>query len=225
MTPDRRDQPATATLTSARPLAERRAFRSKVDTIRPDLRLRGRLAGPGTGDLEPADVDLGAEFAGIELAIPILAAAMDAVVDPRFAGVLARLGGLAVLNLEGVQTRYDDPAEVLERIATAPDDEAQAVLAEAYRAPIRDDLVARRIEEIHAAGSQGRRRRDAGRRPPVRAVLRGARRRPVPRPVAGLVGAPPRDRLRPARAGRVHALHADPGRRRQHDRAPRPRSR
>ena len=65
---------------------------------------------------------------------------MDAVADPAFAGALARLGGLAVLNLEGVQTRYDDPASLLERIATAPDDEVQAVLAEAYKAPIREEL-------------------------------------------------------------------------------------
>ena len=79
---------------------------------------------------------------------------MDAVVDPAFAGALAALGGLAVLNLEGVQTRYDDPSEVLARIATAPEAETHDVLADAYRAPIRDDLVARRIEEIHAAGSR-----------------------------------------------------------------------
>ncbi len=79
---------------------------------------------------------------------------MDAVVDARSAGALAGLGGLAVLNLEGVQARYDDPAAVLERIATAPDAEIQAVLAEAYAAPIREELIARRIEEIHAAGSR-----------------------------------------------------------------------
>ena len=93
---------------------------------------------------------------------------MDAVVDARSAGALAGLGGLAVLNLEGVQARYEDPAPVLERIATAPDAEVQAVLAEAYAAPIREELIARRIEEIHAAGSQGRRRRHPGRRPPLR---------------------------------------------------------
>ena len=58
---------------------------------------------------------------------------------PRFAGALARLGGLAVLNLEGVQARYDDPDAVLERIAAAPDDEVPALLAEAYAAPIRED--------------------------------------------------------------------------------------
>ena len=79
---------------------------------------------------------------------------MDAVVDARMAGELARLGGLAVLNLEGVQARYDDPDAILERIATAPDDEVQDLLAEAYQQPIREDLIAARIEEIHAAGSK-----------------------------------------------------------------------
>jgi IMP dehydrogenase len=153
-TPDRRDQPATATLPPARPLADRRAFRSKVDRIRPTYGFEDVSLAPGVRTLEPADVELGQTFAGLELRIPVLAAAMDAVVDPRFAGELARLGGLAVLNLEGVQTRYDDPSTILQQIASAPDAEAQAVLAEAYRAPIRDELVARRIEEIHAAGSR-----------------------------------------------------------------------
>ena len=79
---------------------------------------------------------------------------MDAVVDPAFAGRLAGLGGLAILNLEGVQTRYDDPAEILARIAAAADADVHEILAEAYAAPIREELIARRIEEIHAAGSQ-----------------------------------------------------------------------
>jgi IMP dehydrogenase len=88
------------------------------------------------------------------MAIPVIAAAMDAVVDVRLSGELARLGGLAILNLEGVQTRYDDPDELLARIAAAPDDQVQALLAEAYQAPIREELVARRIDELHAAGSK-----------------------------------------------------------------------
>src|SRR4029077_14816873 len=95
--------------------------------------------------IEPNDVELGQTFCGLDLAIPILASAMDAVVDPGFAGALARLGGLAILNLEGVQARYDDPSEILERIATAPDDAVQTVLSEAYAAPIREDLVTRRL--------------------------------------------------------------------------------
>jgi IMP dehydrogenase len=147
-------QPATATIEQPRPLAGRRAFRSKIDHIRPTYAFDDVSLAPGLNTLEPADVDLAQTFAGISLALPVLAAAMDAVVDATFAGALARLGGLAVLNLEGVQTRYDDPGPVLERIASAPEAEAHVVLTEAYRAPIRDDLVARRIQDIHAAGSR-----------------------------------------------------------------------
>jgi IMP dehydrogenase len=149
----RAGQPAMATLESPRPLAERRAFRSKVDQLRPTYGFEDVSLAPGLNTVEPADVDLSQTFAGIPLGIPVLAAAMDAVVDPAFAGALARLGGLAVLNLEGVQTRYDDPSEILARIATAPESEIHDILAEAYRAPVRNDLVARRIEEMHAAGS------------------------------------------------------------------------
>ena len=140
--------------TAPTPLAARRAFRSKVDQIRPTYGFEDVSLAPGVDTVDPADVDLSQTFAGIPLAIPVLAAAMDAVVDARFAGVLAGLGGLAVLNLEGVQTRYDDPTEILERIATTPDSTAQAVLSDAYRTPVREDLVARRIGAIHAAGSR-----------------------------------------------------------------------
>ena len=130
------------------------ALRSKVDTLRPTYGFEDVSLAPGLETIEPNDVELGQTFCGIELAMPILAAAMDAVVDPTFAGALARLGGLAVLNLEGVQARYDDPAGVLEKIAKAPDDEVQAVLSDAYTAPIREELVTFRIREIHDAGSK-----------------------------------------------------------------------
>ena len=130
------------------------AFRSKLDAIRPTYGFEDVSLAPGTSTIEPADVELGQTFCGIDLPVPVLASAMDAVVDPSFAGALARLGGLAVLNLEGVQTRYDDPGEVLGQIATAPDDEVQHLLSEAYAPPIREELVARRLEEIRAAGSK-----------------------------------------------------------------------
>jgi IMP dehydrogenase len=136
------------------PSANRRVFRSKVDNLRPTYGFEDVSLAPGTDTIEPADVELGQEFCGIRLAIPILASAMDAVVDPRLAGALAALGGLAILNLEGVQTRYDDPAEILGRIATAPDGEVQDILAAAYAAPVREELIARRIEEIQAVGSK-----------------------------------------------------------------------
>jgi IMP dehydrogenase len=134
--------------------AARRAFRSKVDSIRPTYGFDDVSLAPGTSTIEPADVELETGFLGFHLGIPFLASAMDAVVDVGLAGEIARLGGLAVLNLEGVQTRYEDPSEVLGRIVEAPDDRVHAVLAEAYAAPIREDLVASRIAELHAAGSK-----------------------------------------------------------------------
>ena len=135
-------------------LANRRVFRSKVDAIRPTYGFEDVSLAPGTDTVDPADVVLAQDFCGIGLEIPVLAAAMDAVADVRLSAELARLGGLSILNLEGVQTRYDDPSDVLARIATADDADVQDVLAEAYAAPIREDLIALRIEELHAAGSK-----------------------------------------------------------------------
>jgi IMP dehydrogenase len=146
---DRSELPETSS-----PAASRRAFRSKVDTIRPTYGFDDVSLAPGTDTIEPSDVELRQAFCGIDLAIPILASAMDAVVDARMAGELARLGGLAILNLEGVQARFDDPDEVLQRIAGAPDDGVHDLLAEAYQQPIREDLIAARIAAIHDAGSK-----------------------------------------------------------------------
>src|SRR5258706_9202497 len=140
--------------TQASETANRRIFHSKVDAIRPTYGFEDVSLAPGTSTIEPADVDLTSELGGIPLGIPILAAAMDAVVDTRLAGELARLGGLAIINLEGVQARYDDPDAVLAKIAAAPDGEVHDLPAEAYALPIREDLIARRIEEIHGAGSR-----------------------------------------------------------------------
>jgi IMP dehydrogenase len=135
-------------------LANRRVFRSKVDTIRPTYGFEDVSLAPGTDTVDPADVVLAQEFCGIRLEIPVLAAAMDAVADVHLSGELARLGGLSILNLEGVQFRYEDPSEILGRIIAAPDDRVQEVLAAAYAAPIREELIARRIEELYAAGSK-----------------------------------------------------------------------
>jgi IMP dehydrogenase len=140
--------------TQASETANRRIFRSKVDSIRPTYGFEDVSLAPGTSTIEPADVDLTSELGGIPLGIPILAAAMDAVVDTRLAGELARLGGLAIINLEGVQARYDDPDAVLAKIAAAADGEVHDLLAAAYAEPIREDLIARRIEELHAAGAR-----------------------------------------------------------------------
>lgn len=107
---------------------------------------------PGTVTVDPSEVDCSWQLGPYRLPLPILASAMDAVVDPQFAVKLGRLGGLAVLNLEGLQVRYDDPAQVLEQIAEAPADEVTALMQRLYQAPLREELVARRIGEIKAAG-------------------------------------------------------------------------
>jgi IMP dehydrogenase len=133
--------------------ADRRIFRSKVDTLRPTYSFDDVSLAPGTSTVEPSDVELAGTFCGLPIRIPVLAAAMDAVVDVRSAAALASLGGVAVLNLEGVQARYDEPDVVIARIAAAPDAEVHDLLGEAYGVPIREELVARRIAELHAAGS------------------------------------------------------------------------
>jgi IMP dehydrogenase len=135
-------------------LANRRVFRSKVDTIRPTYGFEDVSLAPGTDTVDPSDIDLTQEFCGLPLEIPVLAAAMDAVADVRLSAELARLGGLSVINLEGVQARYEDPSAVLERIIATPDDQVQDVLAEIYAAEIQEPLIARRIDELHAAGSK-----------------------------------------------------------------------
>jgi IMP dehydrogenase len=126
---------------------------SKADYLRPTYGFDDVSLAPGTSTIEPADVELNSSFGGFRLRIPVLAAAMDAVVDARMCGALARLGALGVLNLEGLQTRHADPAGALERIASAEDGDVQAALAEVYAAPISGELVAQRIREIHEAGS------------------------------------------------------------------------
>ncbi len=107
---------------------------------------------PGAVTVDPEEVDISTQIGHFKLAIPVLAAAMDAVVDPAFAIALGKKGGLAVLNLEGLQTRYDRPEEALQRIAEAPPDQATSLLQELYRAPIREELVGRRVSEIKAGG-------------------------------------------------------------------------
>jgi IMP dehydrogenase len=107
---------------------------------------------PGSLTVDPEDTDLSWELGPHRLSLPILASAMDGVVDPTFAVALGQAGGLAVLNLEGLQTRYERPSEQLAEIAEAPASEVTALLQRLYRAPLRDELVARRIREIKAGG-------------------------------------------------------------------------
>jgi IMP dehydrogenase len=108
---------------------------------------------PGEVTVNPELTQLGLDIGPYHFDVPFLASAMDAVVDPRFAIEMHRAGGLAVLNLEGVWTRYDDPGAMLEQVASASRVEATAILQEAYHEPIRDDLIARRIREIKDGGA------------------------------------------------------------------------
>ncbi len=126
---------------------------SRVDGLRRTYGFDDVSLAPGPRTVEPADVDTSVEIAGLRLDIPVFAAAMDAVVDVGSAAELSRLGGASVLNIEGVQTRYADPAPILERIATAADEDVQSVLSAVYEAPIVESLVERRIAELHEAGA------------------------------------------------------------------------
>jgi IMP dehydrogenase len=107
---------------------------------------------PGVETLHPDAVDLSWSIGDHRFAIPIIASAMDGVVDVPFAIALSRLGGLAVLNLEGLQTRYATPAEPLAEIAAEPRASATELMQRLYQLPIREELVGRRIEEIKAGG-------------------------------------------------------------------------
>jgi IMP dehydrogenase len=103
---------------------------------------------PGDITVNPDQTSIGLEIEGVTFEIPILAAAMDGVVDVKTAILMSQLGGLGVLNLEGVQTRYDDPAEVLAEIARAPAAKVTALLQKAYSAPIKENLIGERIKAI-----------------------------------------------------------------------------
>jgi IMP dehydrogenase len=108
---------------------------------------------PSRRTRDPDDIDISWEIDAWRFELPLMASAMDAVVSPATAVEVARLGGLAVLNLEGLQTRYEDPEPVLDEIATLSDDKATRRMQELYREPIREDLIARRIEESKTGGA------------------------------------------------------------------------
>jgi IMP dehydrogenase len=112
---------------------------------------------PGSVTINPNEVDITFRVPRrnaepLKLAVPILASAMDGVVDVDFAIEIGKLGGLAVLNLEGVQTRYKNPAEVLLKILEADKENVTALLQKIYQEPVQEDLIAARIKEIKDAG-------------------------------------------------------------------------
>lgn len=108
---------------------------------------------PGNETVNPNDVDTSVEIGGYRLSIPIFAAAMDSVVSPLFAACLGKLGGIAVLNLEGLYTKYESPEDPLAKIAEAGKDEVNQLLRELYQAPVREELIAKSVKEIKQRGA------------------------------------------------------------------------
>ena len=108
---------------------------------------------PGAVTINPDQVDPSFTLGSFSFPAPFLASAMDAVVDARFAGIMHQLGGLAVMNLEGVNTRYEDPSEALRRIVQAPVEDQTSVLQQVYATPLKEKLIGIRVEEVKATGA------------------------------------------------------------------------
>jgi IMP dehydrogenase len=107
---------------------------------------------PSRRTRDPEDVSIAWEIDAYTLPLPMMAAAMDAAVSPATAIEIGRIGGLAVLNLEGLWTRYDDPEPIYDEIAVLPDDKATRRMQELYAEPIKEELIGHRIREIKAGG-------------------------------------------------------------------------
>lgn len=98
--------------------------------------------------IDPEDVDTSMNIGPVKIGIPILASAMDSVVDPGTAALMSRLGGLGVINLQGVQTRYEDADSVLNKIAAASREEYVTLMQQIYLEPVKNELIAKRIKQI-----------------------------------------------------------------------------
>jgi IMP dehydrogenase len=107
---------------------------------------------PSRRTRDPDDIDITWTLGPYRFELPLLAAAMDGVVSPETAGIVGRLGGLAVLNLEGIWTRYEDADQRLEDIARQPQEEATLRMQEIYREPVKEELIAQRIREVKEQG-------------------------------------------------------------------------
>ena len=107
---------------------------------------------PSRRTRDPDDVDISWEIDAYRFDLPMMASAMDAAVSPATAIGIGRLGGLACLNLEGVQTRFEDPDPIFEEIAQLSDEKATRRMQELYKEPIKEELIGRRIREIKEGG-------------------------------------------------------------------------
>src|SRR4051812_18138929 len=107
---------------------------------------------PSRRTRDPEDVSLAWEIDAYRFELPLVASAMDGVMSPETAIALGRLGGLGVLDLEGLWTRYDDPTPLLQEIAELPAERAHARMREIYARPIEEGLIKERIAQIRDAG-------------------------------------------------------------------------
>jgi IMP dehydrogenase len=107
---------------------------------------------PSRRTRDPDDIDITWTLGNYRFELPLLASAMDGVVSPRTAGAIGKLGGLAVLNLEGIFCRYEDAEQQLERIAEFDKERATAEMQRIYREPVKEELIAQRIREIKEQG-------------------------------------------------------------------------
>src|SRR5829696_3161301 len=107
---------------------------------------------PSRRTRDPDDVDISWTLGPYRFELPLLASALDGVVSPHTAGLMGKLGGLAVLNLEGIFCRYENVEEQLEKIAALPREIATREMQEIYREPVKPELIAQRIREIKEQG-------------------------------------------------------------------------
>ncbi len=107
---------------------------------------------PSRRTRDPDDIDIRWTLGPYQFELPLLGSAMDGVVSPETAGIIGKLGGLAVLNLEGIWSRYEDPDSKLEEIASLPPELATRRMQEIYSEPVKPELIAQRVEEIKAHG-------------------------------------------------------------------------
>ncbi|MFT8703976.1 GuaB3 family IMP dehydrogenase-related protein [Bifidobacterium aquikefiricola] len=107
---------------------------------------------PSRRTRDPEDVSTSWQIDAYEFGIPVLGAPMDSVMSPQTAIALGKLGGLGVLDMEGLWTRYEDPSSLLQEISELPADKATARIQEIYREPIKAELITERIQEIRKAG-------------------------------------------------------------------------
>lgn len=107
---------------------------------------------PGSKTLDPSLADTSWQIGGITREIPIIASAMDGVIDVNMAVKLSQLGALGVINLEGIQTRYADPEPILEKITSVGTTEFVTLMQELYAVPVQPELITKRIQEIKAQG-------------------------------------------------------------------------